>query len=154
MSLGVQRIVASLVYSLAAAPLTALTLEQETVRVQRSGVPAEGSATTDPDVKAITAVLDQYVAALQAKDLLALKSVWPTLNEAQQKKIRTSFDLTRFHKVQLQVKDIQLATSSAIVNCKRRDQIVTSDAVSFQREGKTLFRFVKKGSGWTIESMQ
>jgi hypothetical protein len=56
--------------------------------------------------------------------------------------------------VQLQVKDIQLATSSAIVNCKRRDQIVTSDAVSFQREGKTLFRFVKKGSGWTIESMQ
>ena len=121
-------------------------------RSERSG--AENPLTRDGDAKAIAAALDRYTAAVEAKDLAKLKDVWPTLTDEQQKKIRAGFDLTRLHKVQLQVKDIQIAGSSAVVNCRRRDQIVTADASSFQREGKATFRLVKKLESWTIESME
>ena len=80
---------------------------------------------------------------MEAKDIEGLKAVWPALSEDQQRKLRTGFELTRLHKVQLQVNDVQVTVSIAVANCLRRDQIVTAEGVSFQREAKPV-RLVKK----------
>ena len=160
MSLGVvPGLLAALACALADTPLaTALVLERDTtVRVQ-SAEPAKRAqpdpAATDDDLKAIHSVLDRYAAAMEAKDIEGLKAVWPALSEDQQRKLRTGFELTRLHKVQLQVNDVQVTVSIAVANCLRRDQIVTAEGVSFQREAKATFRLVKKAETWTIVSIQ
>jgi ketosteroid isomerase-like protein len=103
---------------------------------------------------AIEAALARYTAALEAKDLAALKAVWPALTEDQERKIRASFQATRVLKVQLVALDVVIAGASATASCRRRDQIVTLEGTSFQRDGKATIRLAKQAGAWTIESIQ
>lgn len=91
---------------------------------------------------------------MQARDLAGLKAVWPGLSESQEQKVGASFELARSIRLQIQVIDVQLVGASAVVECRRRDQIVTIDGLSFQSDRKATLRLAKKSGDWTIDSIQ
>jgi hypothetical protein len=143
-------LVAGLGYFLAGAPVVG-AFEPGTTAQQHTDEPADPAG--EPDIKAIDALLGRYVAVMEARDVAGLKALWPVLSEAQEQKIRLSFRLTRSIRVQLKVMGFIFEGPSAVVSCLRRDQIVTMEGRTFQRDGKATIRLLKKADVWTIESI-
>jgi ketosteroid isomerase-like protein len=102
--------------------------------------------------EAINDVLNRYVAAMQARDLAALKVLWPGMEESQATKIQEAFRFTRILRIELEVSDIQVEGRKAVVSCKRKDQVVTVEGQSFKSTRQATIMLEKSG-GWLISAI-
>jgi hypothetical protein len=115
-------------------------------------LPLSSAVAPSSDREAIDDVLHRYVTAMQAKDLAALKVLWPGIGESQASKIEEAFRFTRLLRIELEVSDVQLEGRKAVVSCKRKDQVVTVEGQSFKSTRQATIT-LEKGAGWLISAI-
>ena len=128
--------------------------------VTRPAAPAGGAAAaaTPPEPPAeetIRAVLAQYVSALEARDLGALKRIWPSLSGPQEEAIRDEFRNARDIDVTIDAPRITVTGDSATVSCLRRYRLQTRDGHRLQTDTRTTVVLRKAArASWIIEAIR
>jgi eukaryotic-like serine/threonine-protein kinase len=103
---------------------------------------------------AVTAVLERYTNALEQRDLVALKAVWPSLGGAQQRAIESDFNNARSISVQFVNPKIDVSGSTATITGVRRYGMQTRDGQRLRNEANTTLVLRQAGNGWHIESVR
>jgi ketosteroid isomerase-like protein len=103
---------------------------------------------------AVTAVLERYTSALEQRDLVALKAVWPSLGGAQQRAIEADFNNARSITVQFVNPKIDVSGSTATITGVRRYGMQTRDGQHLRNEANTTLVLRQAGNGWHIESVR
>lgn len=120
--------------------------------------PETGSAAAaeSADRQAVLEVLESYEEAMEAKDLEALKELWPRLSEvkAEARTISMSFDLTRSLDLDLEVSNVEIGGDEATVECVRRDEITLTNGEIFENESFVRFRLRRADGAWRITSLE
>jgi hypothetical protein len=107
-----------------------------------------------PPQEAIAAVIDRYRAALEQRNMSALKAVWPGLSGAQQAAIESDFANARSIDVQLAGPRITVSDGTATVVTRRQYQLRTRDGQQLRSESITTMTLRQHGSAWVIESVR
>ena len=115
--------------------------------------PPAAASGSEADREAVVAVINRYAAAMEARDLAALKAVWPGLSGVQESKIRSAFQFARSLRVRLHVTGVQLDNGTAVVSCLRKVTIVTTEGQTAQNDQTAVIRLAKT-DGWSIEAIQ
>jgi serine/threonine protein kinase len=116
-------------------------------------VQAEPTPDTANPSELIHAVLNQYVAALEARSIGALKGLWPSLPPAQEQAIRAEFANARTLQVRLSEPRIDVNGTSATVTAVRDYQLVTADGHRLGRTTRMIMRLRRTGETWVIDSV-
>ena len=99
-------------------------------------------------------VIERYVAALEARDVTALRAVWPGLGGAQEAAIRADFDIARSIEVRFDRPDVSVAGATATATGVRRYVVRTRDGHTLQSETHTTVLLRKTGAQWVIDSIR
>jgi serine/threonine-protein kinase len=103
---------------------------------------------------AIAEVLDRYKRALEARNLDAVKRLWPTVSSAQESAMRYEFQNTKSIEVEILNPQITIAGSTATVQFTRRYRLLTKDGQRPETESRTTMILHRNGSGWTIDQVR
>ena len=99
-------------------------------------------------------MLARYKSALEARDLDALKRVWPGLTGAAQSAIQNEFK----HASQIGVEIVEPRTSvtgaTGTVSFLRRYELVTVEGQRLRTETRTTMDVRRSGSTWVIERIR
>ncbi len=114
--------------------------------------PAPVSATSEHE--AISSSLQQYAAALQARDMAALKTVWPTLSGKQEEALRSEFMNAREIRVQLVEPDIRISGDSATVSARRVYVIQTLDGQKLETANRAFITMHKGAGTWLLDKIR
>ena len=116
--------------------------------------PAPAPREPSPE-EAIGALIDRYVRALEARDMAALRAVWPGLSRAQQAAQESEFGNARAISVSVGSPRIEVSGNTATVVAQRRYALETRDGQQLRSETRTTF-VMRQGAGgnWVIESVQ
>jgi len=104
--------------------------------------------------EAIAAVLRQYVAALEARNVDALKRIWPSLGESQEKAFRTEFQNARDITVTIDSPRIEVQQDTATVTVVRHYRLQTRDGHRLQTDTRTTIAMRRSGSSWVIDTIR
>lgn len=105
------------------------------------------------DQEAIVGVVDRFEAALNRKDIAAVKLLWPSLSQSEEQKIRAelagrSFSL-RAQKERLPVVRGNLAT----LTCLFSKQFENADGVIRRSKTRPVFHLLRTPAGWVIQEI-
>jgi serine/threonine-protein kinase len=139
-------------------PQPAVPVESRAVeppRVEPPPAPRKEPAPTDPvDPRdSIRTVVNQYVAALEARSVGALKALWPSLPDVQERALRSEFANARSLQVRLADLRIDLNGATANVSALREYQLVTADGHRLASTTRMSMRMRRTGETWTIEGV-
>ena len=112
------------------------------------------AAPQPPPEAGVRAALAQYTAALEARDVGAMKRVWPSLSGDLEKGIRDDFENARQIDVEIGDERIDVAGDTATVTCLRSYRIQTRDGHRLATENRTIITLHKSGRSWIIQSMR
>ncbi len=99
-------------------------------------------------------VLARYVAALESRNLAALKRVWPGLSGAQEAAIRAEFENARRIAARLLDPAIEVSAGTATVTCRRRYEIETLDGHRLRSDTISTLSLRSSGGGWVVENVR
>jgi hypothetical protein len=103
---------------------------------------------------AVQAVLARYRAALESRDIGALKRIWPALSGRQEEAIKNEFEHSRAIVVGLDGVDISSTGSGATVTCRRNYAVTTADGQTL-RTATTMFMTLSRRDGaWSIDAIR
>jgi hypothetical protein len=122
--------------------------------LERAGALYEAARSAERERSAVLGTLQRYRAALEGKDIEALRELWPALAGAQERTIRDSFRFTRSMRVELQVQEVKLAGDQATVRCERHDEMVSVDGQTARVDTRPIFVLRRKGDAWSIEAIR
>jgi hypothetical protein len=114
-------------------------------------VPAPSSAAAHD---AVAAALERYAAALEQRDIKALKAVWPGLGGDQQVAIEADFGNARSIDVNLANPRIEVSGSAATATVLRHYSLRTRDGQQLRSETITTVTLRQDNGGWLIESVR
>jgi len=103
---------------------------------------------------AVQAVLARYRAALESRDINALKRIWPALSGRQEDAIRNEFEHSRAITVGLEGVDIRPAGNGATVTCRRSYAVTTADGQTLRTATTMVMTLAHRDSAWTIETIR
>jgi hypothetical protein len=109
-------------------------------------LPSGGLST---EATSIRKVLEAYVRAVEAKDLLMFRTVKPNLSEEEEKRARIAFKSVQSQVVKMNVLSLEVKDGKATVKVSRRDTINGSIVSSFPQ----TFLLAKQTAGWTIQDI-
>ena len=119
----------------APAPATAAPIENATVAVQET--------------------LGRYKAALEARNINALKQVWPGLSGRQEMATRSEFDNARSIAVALSNVSVQLGgAGTATVTCRRGYVVTTLDNRTLQSTTRMIVTMQRHNNSWVIDAIR
>jgi hypothetical protein len=98
----------------------------------------------------IRTILQQYEQAYDHRDMNQVLSVWPTMLDAGQKKVRQEFRDKKSITLSLSIVDIDLHAST--VTCKRTQQWVNADKGGGSLQDQVTFHLSRQGGHWLIDS--
>ena len=101
-----------------------------------------------------SAVLQRYIAALEHRDIGALKAVWPSLGGAQQAAIEAEFANAREIDVEFVDPKIDVAGQTMTVSGRRRYSLRTRDGQQLRSDTITTLALRQAGADWVIESVR
>jgi serine/threonine protein kinase len=101
-----------------------------------------------------SAVLQRYIAALEHRDIAALKSVWPSLGGSQQAAIEAEFANAREIDVEFVDPKIEVAGQTMTVSGRRRYSLRTRDGQQLRSDTITTLALRQSGTDWVIESVR
>jgi serine/threonine protein kinase len=117
--------------------------------------PAPPPARTEENpATAIQAVLARYRAALESRDINALKRIWPTLSGRQEDAIRNEFEHSRGIAVGLDGVDIRPNGNGATVSCHRNYAVTTADGQTLRTATQMSMTLARHDGVWTIETIR
>lgn len=102
----------------------------------------------------IPELLEEYEAALERKDMAALKRIWPSLGGAQEAAIRSEFQHANRIEVQIVSPQITVRDNTATVRFLRRYQLYTTDGQLPRSQSNTTMTLQRSGGNWTIAQIQ
>jgi hypothetical protein len=102
----------------------------------------------------IRALLDNYVRAVETKDVNLLRQVRPNLTEDELRRVRQSNEIKKSHKVDLRVFDITLNGDEATADGRREDVVVLSSGQRLQTETKFSYTLKRGPRGWVIDQVR
>jgi hypothetical protein len=100
--------------------------------------------------------LARYKAALEARNINALKQIWPGLSGRQEAATRSEFENARSIAVDLRNVAVQLAAgnASATVTCRRGYVVTTLDNRTLQSTTRMIVTMQRHNSSWVIDSIR
>jgi serine/threonine-protein kinase len=101
-----------------------------------------------------SAVLQRYIAALEHRDIAALKAVWPSLGGSQQAAIEAEFANAREIDVEFVDPKIDVAGQTMTVSGRRRYSLRTRDGQQLRSDTITTLALRQAGADWVIESVR
>ncbi len=105
-------------------------------------------------VTAVQAVLARYRAALESRDIGALKRIWPALSGRQEDAIKNEFEHSRSIAVGLDGVDIRPTSSGATVTCHRNYAVTTADGQTLRTATQMFMTLARRDGGWVIETIR
>jgi serine/threonine-protein kinase len=106
-----------------------------------------------PEV-AVQAVLTRYRAALEARDIGALKRIWPALAGRQEDAIANEFQHARAIGVSLEGVDIRPSGNAATVTCRRNYSVTTGDGQTLKTTTTMIMTLARRDGGWSIDTIR
>ena len=103
--------------------------------------------------EAIVAAMRRYTAALEQRDVTALKAVWPGLSRSQQAAVEAEFANARSISVELASPRIDVTGQTATVTAVRHYNLNTRDGQQLRSDTSTTLTLRHAPSGWLIESV-
>jgi hypothetical protein len=97
----------------------------------------------------IRKVLENYVRAVEAKDVQMFRAVKPNLSEEEEKRVRVAFKSVQSQVVKMNVLALDVKDGKATVKVSRRDTINGTIVSSFPQ----TFQLAKETAGWTIQDI-
>lgn len=113
--------------------------------------PIQAETPAQQDRRAVQALLARYQAALQQKDLAALKAVWPGLDEIR---MRERLQFVRSWSLTLRVVELQVTGDVASALCESSDTLLTVDDEVVQNKSRVQFALRRQGGSWVIDAMR
>jgi hypothetical protein len=110
--------------------------------------------TEDNPVPAVQAVLARYRAALESRDINALKRIWPSLSGRQEDAIRNEFEHSRSIAVGLDGVDIRPTGSGATLTCHRSYAVTTADGQTLRTATQMSMTLARRDGAWIIETIR
>jgi hypothetical protein len=104
--------------------------------------------------RAVIGVVERYTAALEAKDLKALKTLWPSMNGEQERKIRDSFQFTKSMEIESRDQEVEVSGDRATLRCQRRVQMVSVDGQRVHTDAASVFELRRRNESWIIETIE
>ena len=111
-------------------------------------------ATVENPVAAVNDLLTRYKAALEARDLGALKQIWPGLGGRQEAAIKAEFDNARAIGVTLNAITPSIASNTATVTCRRDYVVTTADRKTLKTATRMTMTLDRKNGTWLIENIR
>ena len=102
----------------------------------------------------IRALLENYVRAVETKDVALLHRVRPNLTEDELRRVRQSNEIKRSHKVDLRVFDVTVNGDEAQADGRREDVVVLSSGQRLQTETKFSYTFKRGPRGWVLDQVR
>jgi serine/threonine protein kinase len=102
----------------------------------------------------VASSLQRYAAALQARDIAALKVVWPGLSGKQEEAIRHEFSNSRDIHVQLVDIEIRVTGDTATAAARRIYQLQTLDGQRLETANRAFLSLHRSGGTWLIDRIR
>ena len=118
------------------------------------GRPDADAAPREANAAAIQRVVGDYRLALEARDLTALKRIWPTLSGRQEDAIRSEFEHTRSIRVGLSNIQTTVTGSTAIVSCRRAYAVTTADGQRLDTASTMTMTLSGRDGAWVIDNIR
>jgi eukaryotic-like serine/threonine-protein kinase len=115
--------------------------------------PAPARAEETPEA-AIQGVLARYRGALEARDISALKRVWPALSGRQEEAIANEFQHARAIAASLDGVEIRTTGNGATVTCRRNYMVTTGDGQTLKTTTTMIMTLARRDGGWNIETIR
>jgi hypothetical protein len=115
--------------------------------------PAPARAEETPEA-AIQGVLARYRSALEARDIGALKRVWPALSGRQEDAIANEFQHARAIAASLDGVEIRTTGNGATVTCRRNYAVTTGDGQTLKTTTTMIMTLARRDGGWNIETIR
>jgi len=119
-----------------------------------SSSPAPPPASVENPVAAVNDLLTRYKSALEARDLGALKQIWPGLGGRQEAAIKAEFDNARAIGVTLNAITPSIASNTATVTCRRDYVVTTADRKTLKTATRMTMTLDRKNGTWLIENIR
>src|SRR5262249_6989953 len=111
--------------------------------------------TRSPDpTAAIQATLTRYANALEARDLGALRRVWPTLSGRQEEALRSEFQNARAIHAELDGIDVKIVGRTATATCRRRYTVTTVQGQTLNTVSRMVVALSRQTDVWAIDSIR
>jgi serine/threonine-protein kinase len=104
--------------------------------------------------EAIRAVVQRYVAALEARDMGGLRAIWPGMSGAERSAIQQNFEDARSIAVRLDNPRVEVSGGTARVTGLRHYTLQTRSGQRLESEAVTTLTLRRAGSAWIIESIR
>lgn len=98
--------------------------------------------------------MSRYQAALEARDIDALKRIWPTLAGRQEDAIRSEFQHARSIDVTVEGIGVKLSGANAVVTGRRDYRVTTVDGKTLRTATRMTITLARHDGAWTIETIR
>jgi serine/threonine protein kinase len=115
---------------------------------------AEPAVESPSPAAGITELLDRYKAALESRNLDALKRLWPGVSSAQESAIRYEFQNASRISVDIASPQITARGTTGTVTFVRRYRIDTVDGQRLSTDTRTTMTVHRAGSSWVIDQIR
>ena len=99
------------------------------------------------------ATLQRYTAALEQRNINALRVVWPGVSRRQQEAVEAEFANARSISVELASPKVEVTGGTATVTAIRHYSLSTRDGQQLRSDTSTTLTLRLAASGWVIESV-
>jgi len=102
----------------------------------------------------VQTVLGRYRSALEARDISALKRIWPGLSGRQEEALLGEFQHARAIAVGFDGVDIRPSGNGATVSCRRNYAVTTADGQTLKTITTMIMTLVRRDGAWSIENIR
>ena len=99
-------------------------------------------------------VVTRYQTALEARDIRALKRIWPGLAGRQEDALRMEFQNARAIDAALSGVTIRIGGTTATVSCQRNYRVTTADGRALESATHMTMTLNNRDGAWAIASIQ
>jgi ketosteroid isomerase-like protein len=114
---------------------------------------AEGAASPGAE-EAIRDLVRRYARALEARNIDAVKRVWPSLQGAQEDAVRKEFMHAREINVDVDDTDVNVSGNTGTVTFVRRYRLSTVDGQRLDTNSRTTMSVRRAGNEWVIDRVR
>jgi hypothetical protein len=114
-----------------------------------AGPAAFAGPSSQGEERSLRKVLENYVQAIEAKDVALFRFVKPNLSPEEERRARKAFESVQSQAIIMTIQAVEVLPAAAIVRVSRRDTINRSIVSSFPQ----TFTLDKAKDGWTIREI-
>jgi hypothetical protein len=116
--------------------------------------PAPSARAEESAEAAVQTLLTRYRTAIEARDIGALKRIWPALSGRQEEALVSEFQHARAITVGLGTPEIRTTGAGATVSCRRNYAVTTADGQTLRTVTTMIMTLARHDGAWSIETIR